>query len=348
MYQHVIFPVRPAILISTYLEPEYVDRIRAGASCEVLYAPELLPRPRYRNDHGGVRPTLTAAQDQQWSTMLAAADIAFDFDWRAPGDLLTTAPRLRWVQATSAGIGGFVQRYGLDGGDVTFTTAAGTHAAPLAEFAVAGALHFVKDVPGLMRSQRAHHWQRHVSGQLAGRLATVVGLGSVGRQVAELYHRLGVEVTGVGRAGGHYDVPPQIRVVTTDELDRVLPDTDILVLACPLTEQTRDLVNAARVALLPTGAIVVNVARGQVIDEPALTEALASGRLGGAALDVFDTEPLPDASGLWDLPNVLVSPHSASTAANENAVLTELFHDNLHRHLRGEPLRNVYRSDRGY
>jgi len=143
-------------------------------------------------------------------------------------------------------------------------------------------------------------------------------------------------------------VPQQIRVVTTDELDQVLPDTDILVLACPLTEQTRDLVNAARVALLPAGAIVVNVARGQVIDEPALTEALASGRLGGAALDVFDTEPLPDASPLWDLPNVLVSPHSASTAANENAVLTELFLDNLHRHLRGEPLRNVYRSDRGY
>lgn len=339
---------RPAILISTYLEPEFVEQIAASVSCEMLYDPELLPTPRYRNDHGGTRPDLTPEQDERWSAMLTKADIAFDFDWRSPADLLSTAPRLRWVQATSAGIGGFVQRHELGTGKIVFTTAAGTHAAPLAEFAVAGALYFVKDVPGLSVRQRQHHWQRHVSGQLAGRNATVVGLGSIGGRVAVLYQLLGLQVTGVGRSGGNYQLPGQVRVVSTEDLDGVLPTTDVLVLACPLTQETRDLITAARVRLLPAGAIVINIARGEVIDESALTEALVSGHLGGAALDVFQAEPLPAVSPLWDLPNVLVSPHSASTAANENAVLTNLFIENLRHYLGGEPLRNLYQAERGY
>lgn len=341
-------PPRPTILISTYLEPEHVDRIRAAAPGEVLYEPALLPEPRYGNDHGGVRPILGDDDNARWSAMLAAADIAFDFDWRAPAELLTSAPRLRWLQATSAGIGGFLQRHGLDAGPVVFTTAAGTHAAPLAEFAVTGALHFVKDVPGLLAAQRNHHWERHVSGQLRGRRATVVGIGAIGRRVVELYLLLGLRVTAVGRPGGRYDVPDGVSVVGTDQLDEVLPATDVLVLTCPLTDETLDLINASRVALLPAGAVVVNVARGQVIDQQALTAALSSRHLAGAALDVFDQEPLPADSPLWDLPNVLVSPHSASTAADENAVLTDLFLDNLQRYLSGAPLRNVYRSDRGY
>lgn len=338
----------PTVLIATYLEPEHADRIAASVACDLLYAPDLLPRPRYRNDHGGTHPTLTGDDERRWAGMLAAAEICFDFDWRAPDELLANAPKLRWVQATSAGIGGFVRRHGLDAGDLVMTTAAGTHAAPLAEFAVAGALYFIKDIPGLRESQRAHHWQRHVSGQLAGRRATVVGLGAVGRRVAEAYGLLGVHVTGVGRPGHEYELGHAARVVGTDELDAVLPDTDILVLTCPLTPQTRDLIHAGRVASLPAGAIVVNVARGEVIDEEALTSALGSGRLRGAALDVFRHEPLPVTSPLWNLPNVLVSPHSASTAAEENAVLTDLFIDNLHRFLSGRPMRNLYRRDRGY
>ncbi len=281
--------------------------------------------------------------------MLAGADIAFDFDWRSPGDLLTSAPRLRWVQATSAGIGGFVQRHKLDAGTVVFTTAAGAHATPLAEFAVAGALHFVKDVPGLLASQRAHHWERHVSGVLAGRHAAVVGLGATGRRVVELYSLLGVRVTGVGRPGGSYDLPDGAELATTDDLDALLPTVDILVLACPLTAATDepDQCRPGGRAARPAPSWSTSPA-GQVIDESALTDALAAGRLGGAALDVFEVEPLPGGSPLWDLPNVLVSPHSASTAADENAFLTELFIDNLHRYLGGEPLRNLYHADRGY
>jgi glyoxylate/hydroxypyruvate reductase A len=336
------------VLISTYLEPEYVGRIEAVDGVEVLYQPDLLPAPRYGNDHGGVRPELSEEDRERWLGLLGRAEVAFDFDWWAPAALLANAPRLRWVQATSAGIGGFVQRYGLADGDLVMTTAAGVHAAPLAEFALTGALHFVKDVPGLQRSQAAHHWQRHVSGQLSGRTATVVGLGSIGRQVARVFDQLGVRVTGIGRPGRDYQLPQSIRLRSTAELDAVLPGTDVLVLACPLTPETENLIDADRIALLPPGAVLVNVARGQVVDEPALTAALVAGRLAGAALDVFAVEPLPPGSPLWDLPNVLVSPHSASTAAAENALLTDLFLDNLHRYRAGQPLRNVYRRDLGY
>ena len=334
------------VMIATYLEPEHVARIAAVA--EVLYEPRLLPIPRYRNDHGGARPSFDEADEKLWAGMLAAAEVSFDFDYRSPADLLANAPRLRWVQATSAGIGGFVSRYRLDDSDLVMTTAAGTHAAPLAEFALTGALHFVKEVPALQQAQRDHHWERCVFGQLAGRRATVVGLGSIGRRTVEVFGLLGASVTGVGRPGSTYDVPGAARIVSTDDLDAVLPETDILVLATPLTPATENLIDAGRVAALPAGAIVVNIARGQVIDEDALIAQLSSGRLAGAALDVFRAEPLPTASPLWDLPNVLVSPHSASTAAGENAVLTDLFLDNLQRYRSGAPMRNLYRADRGY
>ena len=348
MNRPTTLPDHPAVLIATYLEPELVRRISTELSVDVLYDPSLLPQPRYGNDHGGIRPELSASQERQWSAMLAQADVAFDFDWRAPSELLANAPCLTWVQATSAGIGGFVKRHGLDTGEIALTTAAGTHALPLAEFALAGVLYFVKDIPHLQSRRSARHWERHVSGQLAGRRATVVGLGSIGLRVVATLHALGVRVTGVGREGGSYDLPTGVPQVSTADLDTLLPSTDVLVLAVPLTDETHGLVDASRVAALPPGAIVVNIARGQVIDEKALTDALVTGRLGGAALDVFEVEPLPTDSPLWDLPNVLVSPHSASTAAVENELLVQLFIDNFRRLRAGEPLVNRYQPTLGY
>ena len=128
----------------------------------------------------------------------------------------------------------------------------------------------------------------------------------------------------------------------------MLPTAEVVVLATPLTDATTGLLSRDRIAALPRGAIVVNVARGQVVDEAALVEHLTSGHLGGAALDVFEVEPLPASSPLWDLPNVIVSPHSASTLVSENATLVDLFVDNLRRFLAGRPLRNTYDATKGY
>jgi len=134
-------------------------------------------------------------------------------------------------------------------------------------------------------------------------------------------------------------------IAAIDDLDAILPRLDAVVLATPHTPDTAGLLDARRIALLPERAIVVNIARGDVVDEAALAEALAAGRLRGAALDVFTTEPPPDSSPFWDLPNVLVSPHSASTVAEENDRIVEIFCENLHAYLAGRPLRNVLDPD---
>lgn len=338
---------RLGILIATYLEPDLVEQIAAvDPSLDVFYEPELLPVPRYLCDHTGTPRRFTAAEQDRWEKLLAAAEVSFDFDWQAPAELPRRAPRLRWIQATSAGIGAFVGRTGLDRTELTFTTAAGIHAAPLAEFAVLGALHFIKGVPHLRRRQASHHWQRYTTAQLAGRTVAVVGLGGIGRRVLASFQALGAAVIAVGRPGRDYDLPAETK--STDDLDEILPRIDVLVLCTPLTRQTENLLDARRIGLLRPGAVLVNVGRGQLVDEPALIEALAHGRLAGAALDVFATEPLPSGSPLWDLENVLVSPHSAATVDTENAAIAELFRDNLRRFLDGRPLRNLYRRELGY
>jgi glyoxylate/hydroxypyruvate reductase A len=340
---------QPTIVIGSYLEPELVARIAAApAAGRVIYEPGLLPVPRYQCDHTGPARPLSAAELDRWRSLTAQADVFFDFDWLDPAGMAGRAPRLRWIQATSAGIGGFMARTGLDRSGLAVTTAGGIHAVPLAEFALAGALYFVKGVPDLRRRQQARHWERYTTRQLAGQRALVVGLGGIGRRVAAAFAALGVQVWGLGRDGASYDIPGLTRVIGRAELDAALPGTDVLVLCCPLTPQTEGLIGRARLALLPPHAVLVNIARGQVVDQDALTEALAAGRLGGACLDVFAAEPLPPDSPLWGMGNVLISPHSASTVATENIRLTELFLDNLERFADGRPLRNRYEPERGY
>lgn len=345
------------IVIGSYLEEEQVRRIASAEPAgRVIYEPELLPVPRYRCDHTGPRRDLSPADLDRWRGLGAQAEVYFDFDWLDPGQMAERSPKLRWIQATSAGIGGFMQRTGLDNAatagpgsaGLAVTTAAGIHAVPLAEFALTGALSFVKGLPELRRRQREQHWERYTTRQLAGLRALVVGLGGIGRQVAATFAGLGVEVWGLGRTGRSYDVPALSRVIDRTGLDDALPRTDILVLACPLTSETEGLIGARQLSLLPDDAIVVNISRGQVVDQAALTGALRDGRLGGACLDVFAEEPLPPGDPLWALDNVIVSPHSASTVATENAALTDLFLDNLARLAAGQPLRNRYDPVRGY
>jgi glyoxylate/hydroxypyruvate reductase len=337
------------VVIGSYLEPELVARIQAAPSAgRVVYEPGLLPVPRYQCDHTGPARALSDAELDRWRSLTAEADVFFDFDWLDPAGMAKNAPNLRLVQATSAGIGGFMQRTGLDRSGLSVTTAGGIHAIPLAEFALAGALYFVKGVPDLRQRQQARNWERYTTRQLAGQRALVVGLGGIGRQVTATFAALGVEVWGLGRDGGRYDIDGLSRVIGRAELDEALPGTDLLVLCCPLTPQTEGLIGRQQLGLLPPHAVLVNISRGQVVDQDALTEALAGGRLGGACLDVFAPEPLPAESPLWGMDNVLVSPHSASTVATENTRLTELFLDNLERLADGRPLRNRYEPERGY
>jgi len=337
------------VVIASFFEEELVERIRTSdRALEVLYEPNLLPVPRYPCDHSGTPRTLTRAQLSHWDEMVASADVLFDFDWLEPATLPSRCPNLRWIQATSAGIGGFMARTGLDRSPIVVTTAGGIHAVPLAEFALTGILHFVKDIPQLERWKHGHHWERHTTQQLSGMRALVVGLGGIGRRIASSLCALDVEVWGLGRQGKTYNHPAVSRVVSHDALDQALGEVDVVVLACPLTPETEGLIGVDQIACLKPEAIVVNIARGPVIDEDALGEALTHGRIRGACLDVFAQEPLPAESLLWELDNVIISPHSASTVMTENAALVDLFLDNLGRFREGRPLRNPYDPVAGY
>ena len=337
------------VVIGSYLEPELVDQIRSfDPELRVLYRPDLLPVPNYRCDHDGTVRALTDEQLAQWRATAAQADVFFDFDWLDPASMVENCPNLRWVQATSAGVGTLMRRTGLDNSPLLVTTAAGIHAVPLAEFALLGALYFVKDVPRLRAWQHDHHWERHTSSTLAGRRALVVGLGGIGRGVARTFGAQGVEVWGLGRRGHSYRVEGLVGVIEPEQLDETLAVTDLLVLACPLTAETRGLIGAAQIARLAAHAVVINLARGPVVDEEALLAALRTNAIAGACLDVFSDEPLDPGSPWWDLENVLVSPHSASTVDGENESLVRLFLDNLVRWRNGEPLFNRYDPVAGY
>ena len=335
------------VLIASYLEPEHVARIRAAApEVEVLYEPALLPTPRYAADHYNTIQR-SRDDDRRWRELLARADVLFDFDHGHFDDLPTVAPRVRWVQATSAGIGQLLRRTGLDRSDIVFTTASGVHAVPLAEFAALAMLYFAKQVPRLLVQQREHRWERFAGRELRGRTVAIVGLGKIGIEVARVSRALGLRVTGTRRGGPLADAAVDAQRPLS-ELRLLLADADYVVLAVPHTKETEGLIGAAELACLRRGAVLVNIGRGKVVDEAALIEALRSGQLGGAALDVFAQEPLPPESPLWDMPNVLVNPHSASTADSENAKLTDLFRENLRRYLAGQPLLNVFDRERGY
>ena len=333
------------VLIASYLEPEHVERIRAVSErLQVVYEPGLLAPPRYPADHTNM--IVRSPEDEsRWRGLLAEAEVLFDFDHTNRPGLPDLAPQLRWVQASSAGIGQFVRRMGYDTRmpSSVFTTASGVHAQPLAEFCALAMLTFSRNLWQMQRLQAERRWERFGATDLAGRTLGIIGLGRIGSEVARLGKAFGMTVLGVKRTVG--GVSPAAlgcdQLYTPGGLAEVLRRSEFLVIITPHTAETERMLGAAELALLPPGAVVINIGRGSVIDEGALIAALQAGRLGGAALDVFESEPLPPESPLWTLPNVLISPHSASTSDRENARLTDLFCDNLRRYLAGEALRNV-------
>jgi phosphoglycerate dehydrogenase-like enzyme len=299
-------------------------------------------------DHHGIPRNLSNEARQRWEELLRQADVAFDFDWSDPARLPERAPRLRWIQATSAGIGEVLMETGLLRSRIQFTTASGVHAKPLAEFVLLGLLYFIREVPALMQRKSERRWQRFTSRSLEGTRILLVGLGSVGRALAKACAYLGVEVWGMARTDANHRASGVSRSVARPDLRQALGEVDGLVLACPLTDSTRGLIGPDDIAAMRPGAIIVNVARGPVIDEPAMIAALANGRLGGAVLDVAAVEPLPPDSPLWALDNVIISPHSASTVTAENGRIVDIFLDNLGRFLDGRPLINLFDGERGY
>jgi phosphoglycerate dehydrogenase-like enzyme len=277
--------------------------------------------------------------------MLAEAQVLFGVPGDSPlglADVVEANHDLRWIQGTAAGAGEVVREAGLTEdalGRVTITSAAGVHAGPLAEFAMFGLLAMTKNLPRLLADTEARRWEHYPVNELAGRTLLIVGLGAIGREVARLGAAFGMRVVAVNRTGNAVGAAVD-EVHPTSSLTDLMPRADAVVVTLPLTEETNGLLDAEAISRLPAGAMLVNVGRGAVIDEQALVHALQEGRLAGAALDVFATEPLPRNSPLWAMPSVLVSPHTAALSLRENERIVDLFIENLRRYLRGDGLIN--------
>jgi len=262
--------------------------------------------------------------------------------------LLALAPGVRWIHSRSVGLDSLMFP-ALVERDVVLTNGRGVFSPSLAEFVIAALLYFARDFPRMLASQRRGAWEPFEPLDLAGRRLGIVGYGDIGRAVAERAHRLGMRVSALRRRPALSGADPWVEeTLGAGELLSLMRGCDDVVVAAPLTPQTRGLVGEAAIAAMKPGAVLVNVGRGPVVDEPALVRALSERRIRGAALDVFETEPLPAGHPLYALDNVLVSPHCADNTPGWLEAAMRAFLANLERFRRGERLLSVVDKALGY
>jgi len=285
--------------------------------------------------------------------LISEAEAYFGFGITA--DLLAAAHRLRWVHSAAAGVGN-VLKSGIADTDVLLTNAAGIHSIPMAEFIIGGLLHFMRGLDVAIDQQRRGEWSKAffvAEGsplrELGDTRVVIIGNGGIGQATATRLSALGATCVGVRRRP-ELGVPPGFSaVVGMDDLDDELSRAPVLVVAAPLTSRTTRLMTRERLERLPQGAIVVNVARGALMDEDAVADLLTDGRLRGAVLDVFQEEPLRADSPLWPLRSALVVPHVSPVSPGRFWPRSlDLFLDNWHRYANGQPLRNLVDKHAGY
>jgi phosphoglycerate dehydrogenase-like enzyme len=287
--------------------------------------------------------------------MNAIADAEVYYGFGIPKLLFAEAKRLKWIHSAAAGVGSAMYPE-MIASSVLFTNSAGIHAVPIAEYIVAGVLHFLRGLDIAIDQQRRTEWNKSefvrmdsVLREMDSVHALIVGVGGLGGGAGERLSALGAHCTGVRRRVDLGPPPGFERVISLDDLEAELPNHDVVVLAAPLTPQTNRVLTAERLDLLPRNSIVVNVARGAMLDQDALYERLVNGRIRGAVLDVFREEPLPPASPLWGLRQVLLTPHVSPVSPGRFwPRQLDLFLDNWSRYLEGEPLRNVVDKRSGY
>jgi phosphoglycerate dehydrogenase-like enzyme len=326
-----------ALLVSHRFHTDHGTWVVAAAAREKVAAEFLVLPP----DPAGRLPDAECARAE---VAFFSGDVFPDFA-RQFFSAVRKAPRLKWMHVFNVGVDHPIFDEMLARG-VRLTTSAGSTAVPIAQTAVMGLLALARGFPRWLVAQRSRRWdpERSVTpADLQGQTAVIVGLGRIGAEIARLARVLGLKVIGV-RRGPRREGDPVDELHPPAALHGLLGRCDWLILACPLTPETRGLIGADALARLPRGARLINIARGEILDERALIAALESGQLAGACLDVFATEPLPPDSPLWDIPNVLVTPHNSAAAAGNDRRVLELFLDNLGRWHRGAELLNEVRG----
>jgi phosphoglycerate dehydrogenase-like enzyme len=286
------------------------------------------------------------------AAILAEAEVLFT-STVIPPDIAAHAPKLRWVQITAAGAEGLLDSEMVRSG-ITLTTASGIHAVPIGEYVMGVMLAFAKGLPAAMRAQAERTWRPYLAEELHGKTVGILGLGAIGGYVAKLAKADGMRVLAIRRSVRRRAAGRKAGIVDVDELlpPSDLPDllsqADYVVIAVPLTPESRGLIGERELRTMRPTARLINISRGALIDEAALVRALKEGWIAGAALDVFQQEPLPGDSELWGMDNVILTPHISGGTPVYMERAVALFCDNLRRYLAGEPLRNAVDLQRGY
>ena len=272
-------------------------------------------------------------------------DIRFEAPlYAAYREMVLAAPNLKWIHYTSSGVGQQEFVFELDAMGVIITSSTGSNAEPVAQTGLTGLLMLARGFGTYIRDQHAHEWRplrgNALPDDLRGQTLLLIGVGAVGSVFAGYARAFGLKVIGVRRSPLKPGEPVD-ELHPPSRLPELLPRADWIVIACPLTQETLNLIDAAAFKRMKKGARLINIGRGEIVDEVALIAALRAGHLGGAALDAHRQEPLPADSPLWDLPNVIVSPHNASASTGNEKRCAEMFIANFGHWLRGEPMFNV-------
>jgi phosphoglycerate dehydrogenase-like enzyme len=268
---------------------------------------------------------------------------------RFPHDLLLEAPRLRWYQQWGAGADWLWRYPDVRASDLILTNVSGVHAIPISEHIIGMALALGRGLHTAVRHQVEHRWHRPEGGirELAGGTMLLIGVGAIGSRTAHLAKALGMRVLGVRRDPEQGD-PHVDAMHGPADLAELWSQADLVVLTVPLTDETRHMVDEKALRAMPSHAVIINIGRGGTIDQDALVTSLQEGWIGGAGLDVFDPEPLPEDSPLWDMPNVLITSHYAGMSPVYDERALAIFTDNLARYVAGRPMRNVVDKELGY
>lgn len=309
-----------------------------------LYREALPPRIGEVQELAEVR--LTKAEGL--AEAMDGADVLYQWHSFSPAlkENWAAASTLEWIHVSAAGVSQLLFE-DLIHSDVVYTNSRGVLSRAIAEFALGFVLDMAKDTHGSFRLQQEQRWQHRITRKIQGQSALVVGTGSIGREIARLFRAVGLQVSGAGRTARPGDADFDL-IHSSRDLASVAADYDYLVLAAPLTGETTGLVGAEVLAAMKPSARLINVGRGQLVDTNALTQALATGKIAGAALDVVDPEPLPAGHPLWTMDNAIITPHMSGDTEDYLDDLGQLFVENLKRYCNGEPLENIVDKQLGF
>jgi len=281
-----------------------------------------------------------------FDTLLAEAEVIYGFG--PPKNIIARAPKLKWIQSTSAGVDSLLDT-DIVQSPVIVTNTRGMHATPLGELVFELILMFAKQAQLCFHLKQERRWEQFIPTVLRSKTVGVVGLGNIGREVARLAKAFGMRVVAIRRSAKRVAHARNVDIMLPrDQLHQLLSESDFVVLTLPLTSETNKLIGEEELRAMKSTAYLINVARGNVVDEEALIRALDENWIAGAGLDVFTTEPLPTESRLWEFPNVIFTPHIGSDMVDYYIQATEMFCENLRRYLSGKKLMNVVNKKKGY